>query len=322
MNKRAATIGLGAFLLADIVLVALALRPPPVDTTVSAGPTGVTRPASTAGPGMGTGGAAPTPTEGTTTATAKPPAASGPVPVQRMVAALDSDNAWRATMGTCEDGGSLVQVTTDGGKTWSDGTSPAEAIARIAPQLNGVGLVYAAGPDCTLQEWVTRDNGDTWTGPDAPNGAWTRQLAQTSQVSTPSDPAATPCGSVAVLDLSRTTADQAEVLCANGKVLVTNDGGASWSDSGSAPGAVALSNRLEGQVLTTYAAQIGSTCAGVQVVKVIQGRDAAPVACVETETEPEPGQVGISAAPAAGWLVVGDETWTSGADLTTWEPTA
>ncbi len=320
MNKRAATIGLGAFLLADIVLVALALRPPPVNTELPTGAAGTARPVSTAAPGAGAGTAAPKPPA--TTATTKPPAAAGPIPVQRMIVGLDADNAWRATMGTCDAGGSLVQVTTDGGKTWSKGTSPAEAVARIAPQLNGVGIVYAAGPDCTLQEWITRDNGATWTGPTAPRGAWTRQIEQVTQVVTPNDPAATPCGTTAVLDLSRTTPEQAEALCADGKVLVTNDGGSSWEDSGSAPGAFALSNRLEAEILTTYAARVNSACAGVQIVKVIQGRNAAPVACVETEAAPVAGQVGISAAPSAGWLVVGDETWTAGADLTTWTPSA
>jgi hypothetical protein len=318
MNKRAATIGLGAFLLADIVLVALALRPPPVNTDQQAIPAGTARPAATA-TGTGAGG-------GTTTSTAAPtkPAttkATSPVPVQRMIVGIDADNAWRATMGSCDAGGSLVQVTDDGGRTWTKGTSPSKAVARIQPLEGGVGFVYAAGPDCSLEEWTTRDNSATWTGPKAIVGAWTRQIAQATEVATPNDPAATPCGTVAVLDLSRTSAEQAEALCANGKVLVTNDGGTSWDDSGSAPGAVALSNRLEDSVLTTYAAQIASSCAGVQVVKVIQGKAAAPLACVETETTPEAGQVGISAA-TAGWLVVGDETWTSGADLTTWEPSA
>lgn len=312
MNKRAATIGLGAFLLADIVLVALALRPPPVNTDLEASPASTARPAATARDTGTT--AAPTNTATTQAASA--------APVQRMIVGVDADNAWRATMGTCEAGGSLVQVTVDGGKTWTKGSSPSKAVARIQPLGGGVGFVYAAGPGCSLEEWTTRDNSATWTGPKAIVGGWTRQVAQNTEVATPNDPAATPCGKVAVLDLSRTSAEQAEALCANGKVLVTNNGGTSWADSGSAPGAVALSNRLEGSVLTTYAAQLTSSCAGVQVVKVIQGRAAAPVACVETETAPEAGQVGISAAATAGWLVVGDEVWTSGADLTTWEPTA
>lgn len=322
MGKRLATIGLGVFLLADIVLVALALRPPSVDADVGAGPPSTVRPSSTA-PGTtatSTGPVTPTPSESASTSAAPKP--SAPLPVQRMVVGLDANNAWRATMGSCESGGSLVQVTDDGGRTWSKGTSPAKALARIAPQLNGVGLVYAAGADCTLQEWVTRDDGATWTGPTPANNAWTRLLSDVTEVSTPSDANATPCGTAAVLDLSRTTPEQAEALCANGKVVVTDDGGTSWADSGSAPGAMALSNRLEAGVLTSYAARLSSSCAGVQIVRVVQGRAASPVACVETDAAPEPGQVGISAAPAAGWLVVGKQTWTSGADLRTWKPSA
>jgi photosystem II stability/assembly factor-like uncharacterized protein len=316
MNKRLATVGLGAFLLADIVLVALALRPPPVNT-LTAGPTGTA--VSVVSP-------TPEPTdeptdESTPEPTSAPPtttAPSGPVPVQRMVVGLDARRAWRASAGTCDGGKSLLQVTTDGGRTWDDATSPSKAIARIQPLAGGSGFVYAAGADCALQEWTTKDDGKTWAGPKRIVGGWTRQIAEPTQLTTPAKDAMQPCGDAPVIDLSRTSAEQAEALCADGNVVVTNDGGASWDDSGSAPGAVALTNRLEGEILTTYAARVVAGCAGVQIVKVIQGKPAVPLTCVKTTVPTDAGQIGISAAPAAGWLVVGDETWTAGADLKSW----
>lgn len=318
MNKRLATVGLGAFLLADIVLVALALRPPPVNTLTS-GPT-----ATAVSVASSTSEPTDEPTdESTPEPTSAPPttaAPSGPVPVQRMVVGLDARRAWRASAGTCGGGESLLQVTSDGGRTWDDATSPSKAIARIQPLAGGTGFLYAAGADCALQEWTTKDDGKTWAGPKRIVGGWTRQIAEPTQLTTPAKDAVQPCGDVPVIDLSRTSAEQAEALCAEGNVVVTNDGGATWSDSGAAPGAVALSNRLEGEILSTYAARIDASCAGVEVVKVIQGRPASSVACVQTAATPKAGQVGISALPTAGWLVVGDETWTAGADLKTWKP--
>lgn len=317
MKKRWATIGLGAFLLIDVILVALALRPPsvPESGTPLAGTT--TRTSSESSGATST--ATTTPAATSTTAATTTKQAGRPVPVQRLIVGIDADTAWRATAGTCKGGGAAIEVTTDGGKNWTKGKSPARAIARIQPLQIGSGFILAAGADCSLREWTTADNAATWTGPKVIDGGWARDLSQQSVVLTPGDPAAQPCGAQLVLDLSRTSAEQAEALCADGKVKVTNDGGSSWGDSGTASGAVALTNRVEGSVLSSYAARLNAACAGVQIVKVVQGRSATPVACVQTAAAPEPGQVGISASARAGWLVVGDETWTSGPDLTEWQ---
>jgi hypothetical protein len=317
MNKRLATVGLGAFLLADIVLVALALRPPPVNP-LTAGPTGTAVSVVSPTPeptGEPTDGASATEPTSAATTTAKP---GGPVPVQRIVIGLDATHAWRANAGSCESGGALVEVTTDGGETWTKRTSPARAISRIQPLQAGTGFILGAGADCEIKEWTTKTNGQAWAGPKALVGAWARQISKPTTVITPQHPAATPCGDLPVLDLSRTSAEQAEALCEDGSVKVSNNAGTSWAASGEAPDAVALTNRLEGEVLTTYAARVVASCAGVQIVKVIQGKPAVAVTCVKATVPTEAGQIGISAAPDAGWLVVGDETWTAGADLKSW----
>jgi hypothetical protein len=319
MKKQAATIGLGAFLLADIVLVALALRPPTVNDTGAGASTDTARPVSTAAPTSADTTTETTEASTSTTAPTTSGPATGPVPVARLVIGVDSTTAWRANAGSCKSGGALVEVTTDGGETWTKRTSPARAISRIQPLLEGTGFILGAGADCEIKEWTTKNNGQAWAGPKALVGAWAREISKSSAVITPQDPAATPCGNLSVLDLSRTSAEQAEALCEDGSVKVTNNAGASWADSGEAPGAVALTNRLEGGVLTTYAARVVKACAGVQVVKVIQGKPAVAVTCVKADVPADAGQIGISAAPAAGWLIVGDETWTAGAELKSWK---
>jgi hypothetical protein len=183
----------------------------------------------------------------------------------------------------------------------------------------GRGFVIGGVDGCGQNEFTTADSGESWTGPRALVGGWARNLDVPNEVTTPQSPAARPCGTGTVLDLSRTSAEQAEALCRDGSVKVTVDGGVSWRDSGEATGAVALSNRLEDGILTTYAARAGvEGCEGVQVAKVEQGVEPTAVACIES-ARAAPGNVAISASSEAGWLVVGDDTWTSGADLTEWQ---
>ncbi|HKX68273.1 MAG TPA: hypothetical protein VJN29_13730 [Intrasporangium sp.] len=227
--------------------------------------------------------------------------------------------AWRATTGTCTEGGAELSVTRDGGASWDEVEVPARTISRVQPLTGGTGFIVGSDRGCGQSEFTTDDDGATWVGPRPLVGGWARKIAAPNEIVTPEDANSRPCGDQDVLDLSRTSAEQAEALCRDGSVKVTNDSGATWSESGQAEGALAFSNRLEGGVLTTYAARAGvEGCDGVQIAKVIRGEEPAEVACVET-TEPTPGSVAISTSPEAGWLLVGDEAWVSGADLTAWE---
>ena len=137
---------------------------------------------------------------------------------------------------------------------------------------------------------------------------------------TPQDDRAQPCGpSTDVIDLSRTSASQAQALCADGDVKVTNDGGDTWADSGAVAGGLALGNRIEADRLTTYVARVGGGCAGIHVVRVAKGKASENVACVGSSVPSKAGQVALSVVAGAGWMVVGDQVWTAPADLTTWK---
>jgi hypothetical protein len=194
-----------------------------------------------------------------------------------------------------------------------------DTIARIQPLEPGRGFVIGGVDGCDQVEFTTDDGGESWTGPRALAGAWARKLDAADEVTTPQQADSRPCGDQSVLDLSRTSADQAEALCLDGSVRATEDGGVSWRDSGEAEGALALSNRFEGGVLTTYVARAGvEGCAGVQIVRVARGQEPTDMACVEA-AKIAPGRVALSASSEAGWLVIGGNTWTSDADLTSWE---
>ena len=319
MKRGISTAGLVAFLLVDLVLVYLALRPPAVGTA-PATQSGVrtSAPLDTVGaPAPGPDGtASPTPS---TTATGSSVGQRSPRPVRVLLAALDLEVAWRATVGTCGAGGATLAISVDGGATWGDVAAPSATVSRIQPLDRDRGFVVGGVEGCAQDQFTTVDGGRTWAGPTALVGGWARKLDRPNEVTTPQSPAAEPCDGDAVIDLSRTSAEQAEALCSDGGVRVTDDGGVSWRDAGRAPGALALANRLEGGVLATYVARDGvEGCEGVQVASVTQGADPAEVACIPS-VRATGGDVAISVAGDAGWLVVDDRTWVSGAGLTVWE---
>ncbi|NUR16355.1 MAG: hypothetical protein HOQ13_08585, partial [Dermatophilaceae bacterium] len=252
------------------------------------------------------------------TPTSQPSAAA--VPVARLVAALDATRAWRATVGSCAAGGARVEVTTDSGATWTRVRSPARAVARVQPLSTSGAFVIGAGTDCTPRQFATKDAGQSWDPPTAVSGGWARRLDEPTQVLTPRSARATPCGAAAVVDLARTSATQAEALCAGGSVVATTDGGLTWADAGNAPGAVSLGTRVTGGgTLSTYAVRVVPACQGYQVVRVVADQGADPVACVRGESV-APGQVGLSVTGTAAWIVAGDQTWVSSRDLTSWKP--
>jgi hypothetical protein len=317
-----ATAGLVAFLAVDVALVAMALRTgrdapatPPVAATLTA--TSTTRTSSV--PPTSTTPSTPMSIATTSAPGGKATQPTSGVPVQRLVSALDATTAWRASVGSCVAGGARLEVTTDGGASWTRLRSPARALVRVQPLSATSGFVIGAATGCELRQQATNDVGRTWQPPTAVSGAWARRLDEPTRVLTPKDPRATPCGAAVVVDLSRTSTTQAQVLCAGGAVVVSNDGGLTWADSGRAPGAVALGNRLAGGgTLSTYAVRVVAGCQGVQVVRVVKGQTAEAVACVPTGGV-APGQVGLSLTAAGGWLAAGDATWVSSRDLTSWK---
>jgi hypothetical protein len=317
-KRLAATLGLVALVLVDIALIYLALRisgPSTADETPTSSvtPTEAPAPASATTPV-----ATPTTTSATAPTTTTTAVTVAGVPLATVVTALDGTTAWRATVGSCASGGAAVQISTDGGKSWRNRTSPYAVVTRISPTDATKGFAVGADGSCTMGVRTTTDGGATWPGTGPLAETLARDAKDPTKVRAPGGRTVAPCGAVPVVDLARNSPTGAQVLCADGKVRSSTDDGQTWPQSVDVPSALALDSKAVGSGVTAFVARAKDGCAGVQVSTVVNGA-VTDMACVVTGEGVVPGNIALSVPlPNTGWLVVGTTTWRSSDGLKTW----
>lgn len=301
-----ALVALGALVVADVVLVGLALRddePTPVGgTPVSTGRSTTTKPTSSR-----TATSAPT--------TSKRAAA---VPLTVVLTALDGDVAWRGQTGTCASGGAELEVSTDGGATWeAREVTGLASVMRVQPGSATGLFAVGASEACEPVLVSSSDAGLTWGAPSPPDEAWSRDPTSETTVLTPLGRKAEPCDGAEVIDLTRATAEAAVALCPKGQVRGTVDSGATWNDVGGVRGGLALAAVTAERALVARAADTDS-CTGLEVVQLDQNDDKV-LGCVDLGgARVVPGTVALSVVGESGWLLAGDEVYRSGASFAEW----
>ena len=328
MTARVVTIGVATLVALDVALGALALdrasTAPATGGGVGARPvaTASRAPRTPTPTGAPRTPPSPTPTlSGTPTTTAPPTLAVEPVPLRSTLVALGEREAWRVSVGSCSAGGGAVSVTSDGGKTWSVGAVPAQAVMRVRPSSATEAFIISAGSDCTPGVRTTTDGGATWGPAGAVATTWFRDPTDPQLVHSPGPRGGRPCDAAPVLDLAPVTGPGAQVLCGDGTIRATADYGASWSPAGSVPGALALDARVEEGASAAYVLlPPGEACRGLQVVRVGQPPSASQVlGCVDVAGAPvEAGTVSLSIKGASGWVMVGERVWRSQDGLRSW----
>lgn len=300
LSDRAGLIGLAAFLAVDVLLVAVAVQ-------------------STRGSAAGSGApvAATSSTSRSTTPTRAADATSGVevAPVGVGIVGVDADTALRFVVGSCQDGGSKLELTTDGGRSWKARPEPFDALVRVRVRGNGsafaVGARGADGCRPAIRQ-ATKYDGD-WGSASAVNDAWYRDPRDGRSVGLPSGGTGKPCGSKPVVDLAITDRG-AGVLCPDGTVLVSRTG-ASWEKSAKVPGALALSLDDTSRSLAVVPGVDG--CQGLSVVDA--AKPTATIGCVEADLSTvRPGTVALSVTGSDAWMRVGGAVFRASGDLATW----
>jgi hypothetical protein len=226
------------------------------------------------------------------------------MPVQQFVTAVSPGVAWVVRAGSCTDSG-LMWVTKDGGDTWTRSDLPGRLL-RLRPDSPTSAFGAGGDAECALRLWNTGDAGATWKAGAAPDKTWSRDPGDAKAVHTATDQTSRPCGAKDVIDLAVLDADRATVLCQNGIVRSTTDGGQRWDESFRRARSLALTV-AEGGTGVLVTADPG--CAGVVAVPITGSKPAAEGVCVEAPAKN--GTVSVSTAAGGWWLTAGSDVFTS-----------
>lgn len=230
--------------------------------------------------------------------------------------------ALRAAPGACGAERARLERSVNGGRTWQALTTPAWAILRI--RVVGRQSAWLVGADraCRLRFYRTRDGGRRWTVSAQTNGAWHRLPdRQARRLHAPTGLVASPCPADGrIVEVVGVTLWTGAVLCGDGSVYRTGDGGRSWPARSRLSGARALAFASPE---TGYAAvEADTSCSGIQVQRSTDGGARwAPVGCLRDIPGDGTRRAAVSldfADSATGLLVAGPATFRTSDKGRTW----
>jgi len=308
-RRRFLALGLGLFLVVDVVLVGIALntgRAPSGAAAEEPVPTaeGGTEPEAVVAP-------EPTP----------PAAAVLAVAPTRLLVALTDRIAWRATTGACPDTPALPERTSDSGATWepTDATGPTDLRSIRSILVEGAeeaSLVGQSPVNCEamfVRTFVGGANYEEFA--DGLGDAWFVDPLNGAELHSPSGNFTAPCATALALAARDTSG--AAVLCSDGTIYLTADAATTWSAPVEIPGALTVTGSGDGY---TVAVAGDESCDGVQLVGLSETADVDPLGCLPSGQTPESlvGNVAVSVADDTMWLWAGDALVRSGDGGKTW----
>lgn len=291
-------VGLGLFIAADLLLIALAMgwgR----DDSDSAGPDvqgSVEAPEQTEEEGSEeppTGSASP-PSEPSS------PSASAPSQnVGRTLSVVSENVAWRAEGGACDERGS-IELTLDGGETWGSTYPSDEGLGRplwiSGADYTALQVAVATREECAPEGFTTSDSGASW--------ATEEQVMETAAFVDPNDRSrlvwadegvAGPCEEIVDVAL---TDGGATVACSDGSLWSVEDQSDEWMKH-AVEGAAAVGGSQDVWVAAVESAQ----CDDLTLVELNQ-EFFQMINCVTAAPDEE---MAVDLAGSTLWLWTGDE---------------
>lgn len=244
----------------------------------------------------------PSPTE--TIPSVAQPLPSGPA--TRLLAAVNSEDALRAVVGSCEDPGYL-ELSTDGGESWSRLEPGLTSIVRIRMIDRASFFAIGTNAECEVAQAASYSYGETWA--DRSNqlpASWYIDPIDRTEIHGLTASTESLCQQVT--GLVGLDTNNAAALCGDGALYWTADGGAQWQLGATVPGLAAIAS---GPETTIIAAGYGvePSCEGVSVHQIAGSGTNEFIGCatVSDHLELDPAEVAIGGTGDDLWLWIGDE---------------
>ena len=240
-----------------------------------------------------------------------------PAPAQRLLFAVTSKTAWRATVGDCDTPGK-VERSTDGGASWKliDRTGLAPIVRLGAEPSGDLFTIGGSSRSCSARYVAYANDGKVTASTNNPIDVWFPTPTDRDEINGPGDTKATPCKGHAVGFAPRNLS-QALVICANGATMSTRNSGKTWQQVGRFPNALAIAS-AGGQY---WVAGASEDCDGVTVQSLTEssGSLARGRARCSPGANVAAGQVAIDVTGDTIWLWLGDKVAVSKNNGRTWE---
>jgi len=295
MRRPLLLLGVVAFIVVDVVLIALAVRH--VDGGAAADRPGPARPSPDR------------------SVSESPPSEAVEAEVRRgrplLMAAGAGEVVLRAQPGSCDGEAARLSVSRDGGASFEDREIAAQVLLRL--DVTSLSDMWVAGlnADCEPTFYRSGDGGRSWEATAGTQGAWHLLPDGSDALHAPDGEVELPCTPVA---LSSVSFEFAAAGCDAGDIVTTSDRGESWQPRGTVPGVVDLAfvGPQRG-----WAVSVATDCAAVVSGTSDGGRSWTEQACVSSDA----GRARAMARTDGGDLLVqvADRVYRSDDDGQTWQ---
>jgi hypothetical protein len=163
-----------------------------------------------------------------------------PVPVERLLLAISSEMAWRATVGDCNTPGK-IERSTNGGASWKEvvGTRPAPIVRLGAEPTGDLFTVGGASQSCSAHYVTYTEDGRVTASTNSPPNVWFPSPKDRDEINGPHGKKDTPCHGHAI-GLASLSLSRALVMCDDGTAMTSGNSGRTWREVARIPGALAV----------------------------------------------------------------------------------
>jgi hypothetical protein len=290
---------LAVLVVVNVVLLFLLFRP---DQVLTARPSGQ---GAASGSPKATSSPAPDASTSPTSASRK----NESVSAERLLFAVSSKTAWRATVGDCDTPG-IIERSTNGGASWKRivRTGPAPIVQIGILPSGDLFAIGGTGQSCAVRYASYANDGTVTAFTTNPVNVWFPTPKDRDEINGPEGIRATPC-SGHVIGLAPLEVSRALVVCEDGAAMSTRDSGKTWRRVAEIPNtlAVAAANG------TYWLAGTAANCDGITVRSLpLSGSNSSQsFSRCTPANDIAPGQVALHVSGNAIWLWVGSQVQVS-----------